>query len=368
MIRVTGPRTQVRRMLPLVLLVLLAACDRGEPGRIEAPARSPDIVVSLPSPSAGTLDYPARVLAEETAEIATRVSAAVLRVNVDEGTEVGPGDVLVVLDGSTIEAEISRARAAARAARRYFERISSLERDGAATGQELDDARARLDAAEAASSAAAGQRAYTRLRAPFAGVIAQRRVDPGDLAVPGRPVLVLSGLTGVKIVADLPAAAAGLVPPGRRVNVVDPGRGVRRPAAITRLVPVVDASSQRVRVEARFTALAEGTVESSPSPAFVPGSYVRLEVSEAEEESSWIPADAIWRTGQLTGAFVLEADTLRLRWLRLGQIREDAAEVLSGIRPDLPVVRRPPASLRDGMPAGTVRREAWRARGGEGSS
>ncbi|MFQ5746989.1 MAG: efflux RND transporter periplasmic adaptor subunit [Gemmatimonadota bacterium] len=354
-------RPAPRAVLLTVAAFALAACDRGEPGQIEPPARSPELTVSLPAPGVGAVDVPARVLAEQTADIATRVSAAVERVTVDEGSEVAGGDVLVVLDASSIEAEIARTAASARAARAYFERIESLARDGAATAQELDDARAGLEGAEAAVRAARGQRSYARLRAPFAGVIVRRDVDPGDLAVPGRPVLVLSGRAGAKVVADVPAAAAGLAAPGRRVTVRDPVGGLRRTATITRRVPVVEPSTQRVRVEARFDPRGEMPGGGAPDggAVFVPGSYVRLELARESDGSSWIPADALWRMGQLAGVYVLEGDTLRLRWVRTGRVRDDGIEVLSGITLERPVVRRPPASLRDGMPAGPVTREAW---------
>ena len=110
-------------------------------------------------------------------------------------------------------------------ARRTYDRLANLERDGAATRQELDQAEAALRTAEAMVAEASASRDYFTLRAPFDGTVTSRYADPGDLAVPGRPVLVISGSQGVKIVADLPASLAGAVADGGSIAVVSPETG-----------------------------------------------------------------------------------------------------------------------------------------------
>jgi hypothetical protein len=93
------------------------------------------------------------------------------------------------------------------------------------------------------------------------------------------------------------------------------------------------------------------------------GAYARLELARVGEGPRWIPADAVVTRGQLTGVFSVEADTLRLRWVRLGQRREGAVELLSGPAGDLTVVRRPTADLFDGRPVSSRREESWSAAG-----
>jgi hypothetical protein len=87
-------------------------------------------------------------------------------------------------------------------------------------------------------------------------------------------------------------------------------------------------------------------------------------VVRSGEGPRWIPADAVVDRGQLTGVFAVEADTLRLRWVRLGQHRDGAVELLSGpAGADLTVVRRPTADLFDGRAVGQRSEESWTAAG-----
>jgi len=338
-----------RFLLP-ALVVLAAGCDRGEPGQLERTGEPQDVTVSEVASSASSTQVPARVLARQSAELATRASGTITSVLVEVGASVRTGQPLVRLEDAGVESSVAAAEAAVTVARKTHARLENLVRDGAATAQELDQATAQLEMAEARLSEARAQRDYVSLRAPFDGTITARMVDPGDLAVPGLPVLSIAGSGGVKVEADAPAALAGRVATGDRVLVVDP-EGHSWPAVVTRKVPVIDRSSNRFRLEARF---AEG---ASALP--LPGTYARLELPGTEGGSLLVPSDALVRQGQLIGVFAVEEGTLRLRWIRTGRVRGDAVEVLAGLDPDAVVVRNPAADLQDGLGTASVRREEW---------
>jgi RND family efflux transporter MFP subunit len=336
----------------LALSVAWAGCDRGEPGRVPAPRGAADVATAAAATGPAVTSYPASVVSTEEAQLATRTSGTVKRVPVDVGSVVRAGDTLVVLDGGDVEARIQSAEAAAQRASRYYDRIASLEKDGAATRQELDDARAGTRMAEAGLKEARAQRDYVVLRAPFTGVVAARDVDPGDLAVPGRPILRLVRPGSLKVVADLPGEVRGDLSPGTRVTLVDPATGRSVPGHLTRVSPALEPSSRRVRAEARAD-----TGAGAGLPA--PGSFVRLELQRPGRTTLWIPSDAIVRRGQLEGAYVVEGDTLRLRWLRTGEERNGAVEVLAGLTAGMPVVRHPAPALEDGQPVGHSSAEPW---------
>jgi hypothetical protein len=150
------------------------------------------------------------------------------------------------------------------------------------------------------------------------------------------------------VVADLPADAGTFVAEGTALTVR--AHGVSSGATVTRVVPALDPASRRFRIEARL----EGDVP------WRPGTAVTLAVAGAGAASLWIPEDAVVRRGQLAGAFVVESDTLRLRWLRLGRIEGGAVEVLAGPSGTLTVVRRPTPSLVDGSPVAAMTREEVR--------
>jgi RND family efflux transporter MFP subunit len=332
------------------LAMSFAACGGEEPGEVENVIAAGTVEVSVVATAATGSQVPARVVARETANLATRGSGTVESVLVDVGSSVRRGQVLVRLEGSGVESAVARAEAQAVVARRTFERISNLERDGAATKQELDQAEAALRTAEAMLEEALASRDYFVLRAPFDGTVTARHADPGDLAVPGRPVLVISGSQGVKVEADLPATMSDAVSEGDRVAVLSQETGRRWSASVRRVVPVIDLASHRFRVEAMFE-----TADDLPAP----GTFVRIEVPVGAESSVWVPADAVVRRGQLTGVFVVTDSGLRLRWIRPGRTAAGAVEALAGLAPGSPVVRSPAPGLVDGATVEGVERVSW---------
>lgn len=339
-------------LLTTVTLGTLGACSSEEPGRLPRPAQPAEVTVSAARRAPAVESYPAVVASERTAEIATRMSGTVEAVHVDVGARVHKGDALVSLDAADVRARVAAARAQENLAERSYGRIENLHADGAASQQELDQAKAALEGARAQRVEAEAQEAYAVVRAPFDGVVTRRNVDPGDLAAPGRPLFTVVGSHGLKVVADLPARRAGTLSAGDTVDVrMD---GTVHSAHIVRVVPALGPGSRTFRVEALLDADTGGVI---------PGSYARLEVRRSSQGPRWVPEDAVVRRGQLTGVFSLEADTLRLRWVRLGQTRGDAIELLAGPAGDLMVVRRPDPELTDGRPVSVAHTEAWASPG-----
>ncbi len=310
-------------------------------------------MVSRAVASAGVVTAPASVVATEEAELATRASGTIRRMAVEIGARVRTGDVLATLDTRDVDARISSARAAEQLARQYHHRIMSIAVDGAATQQELDEAAARLAMAQAALRDASAQRDYLILRAPFSGVISARMADPGDLALPGHPILKLIATSALKVEADLPAEWAGRVSVGEPISVSWSGGAERYTARVTRAVPAVEQASRRFRIEAHFAKDA-GTLPEIP-----PGTFVRIELPEPTTTTRWMPADALVSRGQLNGVFVVEGDALRLRWVRLGQRLAGALELLAGPGSEALLVREPAVELVDGQPVGEVRQVEW---------
>jgi len=258
-------------LIPTLALVA-ASCDRDEPGEVERVTTPQDVTVSRLARAAGAQLVPARVVAAEEAKLATRASGTVRSVHVDVGAQVRPGQVLLRLDAAGVESAVAAAEAGVTVARKTFQRLENLARDGAATDQEVDQARAQLEMAEANLAEARSNRDYVVLKAPFAGTVTARNVDPGDLAVPGQPMIIVSGTSGVKVVSDAPAPLADRIAIGDVVRILDPESGRHWPATVTRRVPVIERASNRFRVEAKFDDDATGT----PLPTSISNSTVAV--------------------------------------------------------------------------------------------
>lgn len=340
-----------RLLIPLLLTASLAACSTEDPGRIPRTDAPADVTVSTVTRAPSMQSVPASVVAERTADVATRMSGTVREVPVDVGSRVSRGDVLLRLDGSDVQARISAARSNLELAERSHRRISNLAADGAASRSELDEVTARLAAARAGLREARAQEEYVDVRAPFSGEIASRSVNPGDLAAPGRPFLRLVAHDALEVHADVPAQRAGSLAPGRTVTVrvADVKKPIR--AEISRVSRALASGSRTFRVEATL---------DDPPAGVLPGAYARMELMDEGRGPRWIPADAVVHRGQLRGVYSVERDTLRLRWVRLGRRVDGAVEVLAAPGDALEVVRRPAPDLHDAQPVGRVTREAFR--------
>lgn len=339
----------MKRVIWLTVALAGAACSAEEPGRLPLGDAPADVVVSGTQRAPAVESFPARVASERTAEIATRMSGTVERVLVEVGATVQAGQTLLVLDASDVVARVTAARAGANLAERSHRRVAALAADGAASQHELDQVTAAMESAQAMQAEAEAQQSYAVVKAPFAGVITHRTVDAGDLAGPGQPLVTLVAPGALKVVADLPAQRAGQIQVGDQVLVRLAGPTVMR-ASITRSVPALGQGSRTFRIEAALTDAPAGVM---------PGAYARLEIRRAGEGPRWIPSDAVVSRGQLTGVYTVETDTLRLRWVRLGQERDGAVELLAGPGRELSVVRRPAVDLFDGRAVSSVRDESF---------
>jgi RND family efflux transporter MFP subunit len=330
--------------------LLLTSCGGEEPGALPRSSDPISVRVSPLAEAAASLRFPALVEADQQAELATRMSGTIRTVRVDVGDRVRAGDVLASLDETDLQARLAQIRAAEALAETSHQRLANLVEERAASQHELDQATAALDAVRAQREEVEAQRSYATLRAPFNGVITQRLADPGDLAVPGRPILTLTGSGTVRFVADLPAQRAGRVRPGDPVTVVVDGVADPVPAEVRRVVEAVGPRARTFRVEATAT----GSLQD-----ILPGTYARLQFNEGPAATRWIPSDAIVQRGQLTGVYTVEDGFLRLRWIRIGVERDGAVEFLSGPLGLEQVVRRPAPEFRDGLPVSDVQIEAW---------
>lgn len=354
-----GPRAEpvpadargVRRHTGLVGAALLAtaaftlsACHGDAPERERPQLDAVSVTVTPAWSSTADRGYTGRVTAADEAQVATRASGTVTAVLVEVGEPVRVGQLLATLDDTDVVARIQAARAQVELAEKQHGRISRLADDGAASQMELDQATAQLQAARAMLQEAEAHAAYVEVKAPFSGVVTARMADPGDLAVPGHPIVTVQTRGASKVVADLPAGAQESVTEGMPVTLSHGGAAV--PATVSRVVPALDARSHRFRIEVR---------SEEPLP-WSAGQVVTLNVADAGSGTRWIPADAVVRRGQMAGVYTVENDSLRLRWLRLGRTLDDAVEVLAGPAGDLTVVRSPARELMDGQPVSEIQR------------
>ncbi len=257
------------------------------------------------------------VLPSRTVELTAEVGGRVLSVEVRPGDAVAAGRVLAVLDTADVRRRLDAERAALAAARldqrrlelelaRAEQELGRLERlDGLVAQRDLDaaafrveDTRARVELAaaehervEAGVGRLADELGRSEIRAPFAGTVALRHVDPGAVVEPGAPVVRLLGGEEPFVRFAVPPERAGDLAPGDRVRVeLDGGDGgaggpPALRATIRQVSPEVDAAAAMVFVEAHLEAPA----------AAAPGAAARVSLAGVRDAPSCLGAAG--RTG-----------------------------------------------------------------------
>lgn len=341
----------------LFTLALLSGCG-GEP---ELPPRSPeDAVVRAALGTAERRNVSRRVEiqgtveADKTANVSARVMAQVTAVHVAGGDRVRRGQVLLEIDPQSSRGQVSQARgglAQAEAqlalAERNYERFQALTEDHAASQLELDQARTRyeqargaVEQARGAVSSASAVASDTTVRAPFDGRVVRRMVEEGDLAAPGRPLLMLESDAGRRLDLSVPESLVSLA--GLRIGDRVPVRIDTRPqlgtveGAIVEMTPGADPLSHSFQVKVELPAVPDGSIPTGVAGrGFLPG---------AVRSAVVVPRDAILEQGGMELVVVRGDDgRARTRVVTTGEVLAERVEILSGLSGGETVLRGLPA-------------------------
>ena len=337
----------------LCAAALLAGCGDDRPPAA-SPGDAPAVhVETTAAASAFPVRYEAAgsVAAERRVKVASRIPAYITAVNFREGDLVREGDLLAALDSTdalaavhAAEGKLAAARAAERDAEIDLKKFEALAAEGFISDLELRRIRLKRDAAagdraeaEGAVRRARNQLRYVDVRSPLEGRVAERLKEPGELAVPGLPILILDSLRNPKFEAGVPAAEVDGIRPGDEVEVAVEGR-----------LPLKGS------VESVAQSAAPGTRTylvriALPKDADVrPGAFGRASFRRPDAPSAAVPESALTRRGGLDGVFVVEEGRTRFAWVRIGRRCAGLVEILAGLRPGESVVLQPSDALRDG--------------------
>lgn len=320
-------------------------------GSAHAAPAPESFVVQAAAGSRAVRSFDGVVEAVRQTALAAQVSGAVLGLDARPGQSVKAGQVLVRLDARAAEqgaaaslAQAQAERAGLALAQSDLERQRQLRAQGFISAAALERAETEFRAAEARHKAGVAQADAARtgaglsvLRAPYDAIVAEVPAMPGDMALPGRPLMQLYDPRALRVSVALPQGLA--LDPAAAVRVELTGADARELAVEKReLLPVTDPATQ--------TQILRLQLAASNAPV-VPGRFARvwldLPATQATGPVS-IPLRAVLRRGELTSVYVLDAQQRPLlRPVRLSQPRGDSVEVISGLRAGERVVADPRA-------------------------
>ncbi|WP_203594441.1 efflux RND transporter periplasmic adaptor subunit [Wenzhouxiangella limi] len=274
--------------------------------------------------------------AVQQSTVSAQTSGTVVELPFDVDDVVDAGQLIARLDDTEQRARFNQARAAQNEAEsslddaeRQFARIESLLDRGVATQAEFDNARnalaaarARLNQAESAVAEAEEQLDYTRVTAPYSGIVTERHVELGEAVSAGAPLLSGFSLEELRVAVSIPQQFAELARRERRAQVsLDDGR-VLSTGEMT-FFPYADPATHTFRLRMDL---------EEPDGTLFPGMLVRVNVPLSEREALLIPESALFRKGELRAVYVLDdQDRPRLRQVRIGSRVDGRLEVLAGL-------------------------------------
>jgi RND family efflux transporter MFP subunit len=295
---------------------------------------------------------------ERRADLRAEVSAVVLQVLKENGDAVRRGDLLVRLDDTAIRDSLTSAEASARAAgqayeqaERQFERMTTLRTSGMASAQALEDAEIRrnnaqsdLAAAKTRAVQARQQLQRTEARAPFDGIVSERKVSAGDTAQIGKELVKVIDPRSMRFEGLVSADNIGEVNVGQPVVFQVNGYGEQDfTGKITRVNPAANATTRQVEILVEFT-------DPRQQPKLA-GLYAEGRIETHSTTGLTIAATALVKDGDKAFAWRLKDNALQKASLVIGDRDPRSGDFMlkSGLAEGDRLIRHPAATLKDGQ-------------------
>jgi RND family efflux transporter MFP subunit len=383
----------------LIVTIVLAttACSGGRAGSADAPEGSPVVGVAVQKVERADLSQGLRIAAEfrpfQEIDVHAKVAGYVKKIYVDVGDRVRAGQPLAILEVPELEAELDQAAAALRQSEREVERAQnelkraeadysvahlayarlkgvSASRPNLVAQQEVDDAQGKDQAAEAQSAAAksalAGAREhfqnatanrqrvqslldYSKITAPFDGIVTSRYADTGAMLASGTssekqalPLVRLSQNGLLRLEIPVPETNVPAVRLGKKVSVEVPALQKIFQGIVARFAGKVDSSTRTMMTEVDV---------ANPRFRIVPGMYAYVSFPIEEKRNALaVPIQAISRQGDAASAYrVNRENRIEVLPVTVGMETRNEIEVLSGLSEGDRVVVGNTSQLRQGQ-------------------
>jgi len=343
------------------LLLLATACSGNKGAQASAPQAMPvQVKTAQPAKVNDTTEYVATLKSRDTAVIMPQVEGIITEIFVHSGQHVGAGASLIQIDPSKQQATLKNqedARAAQLAqvkwAQQNYERVSGLANAGIVSRQDLDQARATRDAAQAQyqalDSAVREQQVqlhYYQVVAPRAGIVGDIPVRVGDRVQTTTSLTTVDRPGTLEAYVYVPVEKSGQLKMNVPVELVDAAGKLLASSKITFISPQVDNATQTVLIKAQVP---------NNNDVLRNAQFIRARVVWGSQQRPVVPVIAVSRIGGLYFAFVAEPDSkggyvVHQKALQVGQIVGNDYVVLDGIKAGDKVVVTGTQFLIDGIP------------------
>lgn len=328
----------------VVAAVVLSVAGCSHKSEREPVAQLPTATVSV-----ATVELKQRLAVEEVvgtvraklgAVIEAKVSGRIERMLAVPGATVKAGDLLAQLSAPEIQARLDQAQAVRHQAETDLKRFTALLESGTLTRAEFDNAEAKARVAQGAVVEAETLLSYTRITAPFDGIITRKHADVGDLAAPGKPLLDMEDSTAMRLEADVPEAVVGRLKLGDKLPVRIASVEAQLEGLISEIAPAADPNSRTFLVK----------LDLPGTSGLRAGQFGRVSMPVGETAALRVPASAVVQRGQMEIIFVVTDGKALLRLVKTGKRLGREVELVSGVEAGERIVTHGAAALTDGQP------------------
>lgn len=319
--------TGLRWILATVLLA--AGCSSKEEPATAVVAAAAPATIQVAVVEIKSVQVPVRV--EVTGQVtpifqatlSSRIQGTIDTLLVREGARVSKGQTLLQLDNRDVQADLARAKAEEENARTQLKRMNALLKDEAVSRQEVENASRAFKVAEANRKAALAQLSYTVVKAPFDGVITEKKVEAGELASPGQPLLKMEDPLQLRLEATVAEGDLKSIARGDKISVLIDALATQvLDGVVSQILPAGDPQTHTFMVK----------VDLPKTPGLKTGMFGRFQLDKGTSHTILIPATSVVERGELTSVYVVGADRVaRLRWIKAGRRFDQQLEILSGV-------------------------------------
>ena len=327
-------------LFALVLMILwsggcfrkqLPAGDRvGAQAGVVVPEGAETVVVST-----GTLspmvDIAGTVESEEKINLSSRISAYIKEVFVSAGDQVTAGQTLITLDDRELNERLAMVKAELNRAEIEYNRMKQLIATKVVTDQQLIAAQTAYNLAKSDVERVQVNLSDTRIISPINGLVTDRRVEVGDLAIAGEVLLSVYDPDRLRIRVPVPVRLADRVREGSEIQVSLDAYGDAQ-GVVTEVVGEIDEQSRTQDVNIELTGL---------NKRIFPGTFGRVWVITDERPGILIPQTAIYENGQLKLVQLVVNGRVIRRLITTGAAYDGQLEVLSGLQDGDEVLLQP---------------------------
>lgn len=283
-----------------------------------------------------TLD--AQIEAVHAGTVSAQTQGVIEKIHFDINDTVAAGQVLLEIRDSqqkaallAAKAQLAQAKALHQDAKILLQRNQRLLKKGTLSRGEFDRSEAQEKSAFAAQQAAASgvsqaqeQLSYTRVLAPYSGIVKARLIEIGESVSPSTPLMSGFSLNKLRLVTDIPARVAS--------NLKDDAyHGARasqngQPIKLTSqtLFPYAQGGFNSIR--ARFD------IKPATTHSIVPGSWAKITLNHSTRNAILIPQSAVLTRSELQSVYVKKKDGFELRYIRTGQSFDQSMEIVTGLK------------------------------------